>query len=272
VGSVFSPYYAWAGRRDPDNHCAINVALYGPGVERWSMTERGRGALARDAASLAIGPSALSFDGAALTIDIAEIAVPLPRRLQGRVRLLPTALPERRFTLDAAGRHRWMPIAPTAHVEVDFSHPACRWRGHGYCDTNAGDEPLHRAFTSWDWSRADVATGTAVLYDMLARDGARASIAVRYDKAGRTEDFAPPPRIRLKDTLWRLSRQTQADPGQPVVIRRTLEDTPFYARSELTTHLLGETVSAMHESLSLDRLDTPIVRAMLPFRMPRRLF
>ena len=30
VGSVFSPYYAWTGRRDPLNHCAVNVALYGP--------------------------------------------------------------------------------------------------------------------------------------------------------------------------------------------------------------------------------------------------
>ena len=29
VGSVFSPYYAWRGRRDPLDHCAINVALYG---------------------------------------------------------------------------------------------------------------------------------------------------------------------------------------------------------------------------------------------------
>ena len=34
IGSVFSPYYAWARRRgpaDPLNHCALNVALYGTG-------------------------------------------------------------------------------------------------------------------------------------------------------------------------------------------------------------------------------------------------
>jgi hypothetical protein len=43
VGSVFSPYYHWAGRRDPDDHVCINVALYRPGGNRWSMTERGRG-------------------------------------------------------------------------------------------------------------------------------------------------------------------------------------------------------------------------------------
>ena len=43
VGSVFSPYYAWARQRgaaDPVNHCALNVGLYGRRAARWSMTER----------------------------------------------------------------------------------------------------------------------------------------------------------------------------------------------------------------------------------------
>ena len=31
IGSVFSPWYRWSGRRDPANHCCINVATYGPG-------------------------------------------------------------------------------------------------------------------------------------------------------------------------------------------------------------------------------------------------
>jgi carotenoid 1,2-hydratase len=43
IGSVFSPYYAWARRRgptDPEHFCALNVALYG--VDKgWAMTERG---------------------------------------------------------------------------------------------------------------------------------------------------------------------------------------------------------------------------------------
>ena len=37
IGSVFSPYYAWSGRTDPYNHCAINLALYGPRSSRWAM-------------------------------------------------------------------------------------------------------------------------------------------------------------------------------------------------------------------------------------------
>jgi carotenoid 1,2-hydratase len=41
VGSVFSPYYAWArgrGRANPNNHCALNVAIYSKGQSRWAMT------------------------------------------------------------------------------------------------------------------------------------------------------------------------------------------------------------------------------------------
>ena len=30
IESVFSPWYAWSGRRDPANHCCINVVTYGP--------------------------------------------------------------------------------------------------------------------------------------------------------------------------------------------------------------------------------------------------
>jgi carotenoid 1,2-hydratase len=51
---------------------------------------------------------------------------------------------------------------------------------------------------------------------------------------------------------------------------RTLEDGPFYTRSIMATRLLGEDIELMHESLSGDRFASPVVKAMLPFRMPRR--
>ena len=47
IGSVFSPYYAWAGRRDPLDHCAFNVALYGPRASL--MGDDGTPAIGRDA-------------------------------------------------------------------------------------------------------------------------------------------------------------------------------------------------------------------------------
>ena len=55
----------------------------------------------------------------------------------------------------------------------------------------------------------------------------------------------------------------------------TFEDTPFYARSMIKSHLLGEEVISMHETLNVKRLESNIVQFMLPWRMPRnptRLF
>ena len=89
LGSVFSPYYAWSGRRDPLDHCAFNVALYGPRSARWAMTERRRRALLRTPDRLQIGPSAMAFDGQDVVYRIDETCVPLPRRLRGAVRLTP---------------------------------------------------------------------------------------------------------------------------------------------------------------------------------------
>ena len=67
-----------------------------------------------------------------------------------------------------------------------------------------------------------------------------------------------------------IARGTRADDPARTRVRRTLEDTPFYARSVLSQRLLGEDVTAVHESLSLDRFRTRWVQALLPFRMPRR--
>jgi carotenoid 1,2-hydratase len=246
------------------------VALYGEGVRRWTMTERGRSALSRDAGSLCIGPSALRWDGSALVLDLAEVCAPIPRRVQGRIKVMPEGLSTRAFALDAAGRHHWMPIAPVARIEADFRHPGLRFTGHGYWDTNSGAEPLSAGFRAWTWSRAALADGTVVLYDTIEASGARRSLAVSYDRTGEAHEFEPPPRVSLPTSFWRVPRETQADAGHPVRIRRTLEDTPFYTRTELETHLLGQPAVAVHESLAASRVDTTLVRLMLPWRMPRR--
>jgi carotenoid 1,2-hydratase len=171
VGSVFSPYYASAFARygaavDAENHCAINVALYGAAGKRWAMTERGRGSLHRDRERLSIGPSLLKWTGQHLEIKLDEVCVPIPRRVRGTVRLYPDALSDFSTSLDDAGRHRWGPIAPCARIEVDMLHPAISWRGSAYFDCNEGDEPVSRPFKAWDWWRARLANGsTAVIYD-----------------------------------------------------------------------------------------------------------
>ena len=81
IGSVFSPYYVWSRTRDPNDHCALNVAPYGERQHLWSMTERRRGAVTAAAKELVIGPSAMQWDGNALTITIDEVAAPVPRRI-----------------------------------------------------------------------------------------------------------------------------------------------------------------------------------------------
>ena len=67
-----------------------------------------------------------------------------------------------------------------------------------------------------------------------------------------------------------MDRRTQAD--DPSSLVATLEDTPFYARSHIRTKLLGVETEAMHESLALGRLRSPIIKSLLPWRMPRQFW
>lgn len=274
VGSVFSPYYARARRRgdgDPENHCALNVALYGDGGKRWALTERSRSALRRSAASLAIGPSALEWDGTTLVIHVNEITAPLPTRVRGTVRLHPSHATGHTYFLDGVGRQRWSPLAPCSRVEVALDRPGLRWSGSAYLDSNAGDAPLEHDFVRWDWSRAPMNGGTAILYDVTRRTEDHRVLALRCDGSGRIEEFDPPPRAALPPgMIWRIPRHTRADSGATPTVTQTLEDTPFYARSVVATRLLGQSVTALHESLSLDRFRSGWVHMLLPFRMPRR--
>jgi carotenoid 1,2-hydratase len=234
------------------------------------MTERGRNQLSRSARELHIGPSSVAWDGNCLTVRIDEIGAPIPRRVRGVVRVHPKALTDRQVQLDANGRHRWWPIAPESRVEVEMTEPGLHWAGDGYHDTNDGDEPLEAGFREWDWSRMKLRQGSAVLYDVTHRDGGRRSLALRFDGRGGTELFEPPPSIPLPSTFWwRIPRATRTDADSIARVAETLEDTPFYARSTVCGQILGEPVTAFHESLSLTRFDTRWVQMLLPFRMPR---
>ena len=276
VGSVFSPYYASAFKSQgaavrADNHCAINVALYSTGQRRWTMTERNRSSVQRDAEHLRIGPSQLAWRGDHLEIDLNEISVPIPQRVRGAVRVYPDALCHYVNALDDQGKHRWGPIAPCARVEVDLINPGLRWQGNAYLDSNEGEEPVTVPFKTWDWSRARMLDGsTAVIYDVTQLSGARTLLAERFKPDGSWESFEPAPkREALAQTLWRIDRGIRADAASTTKVIETLEDTPFYTRSLLQTRLLGEPVTAVHETLQPQRLKSRAVQMMLPFRMPR---
>jgi len=266
VGSVFSPYYAWRGRLDPENHCALNVALYGP-EKRWAMTERGREGLRRSTDSFVVGASALAWDGKGLDIFINERCAPLPRRLYGRVRLEAETLNERTFPLETSGGHVWRPIAPLARVDAEFFAPQQKWSGHGYFDTNRGDEPLEAGFSRWTWSRARTARGAQVFYEAERRREDPLGLALRFAGDGGVFEETAPPIVELPNSRWRVPRRTRGD--GPARVAATLEDTPFYARSRVAHRVHGEAVLSMHESLDLERFANPLVKCMLPFRMPR---
>jgi carotenoid 1,2-hydratase len=269
IGSVFSPYYAWSGWADPYRHCAVNVALYGPRGARWAMTERGRDRLRRSRDVLAIGPSSLEWRNGALVIRVDEIAAPIPRRIRGNIVIQPQAINLREFTLESQGCHVWRPIAPIARASVELETPNIHWRGHAYFDTNGGDEPLEKAFSYWTWSRSRLGSGAAIFYDAERRRAAPLSWALRFNAAGEVTTLEPPPVATLPTTKWFISRRTHADDSVARVCR-SLEDTPFYARSLISSRFDGSPVEWVHETLSLKRFAHPVVRLMLPFRMPRR--
>lgn len=272
VGSVFSPYYAWSGRNDPLNHCAVNVALYGRRHRRWAMTERGRRRVRLGPDEIAIGPSHVHWDGTSLTANLCETGMPLPHAVRGRVRLTPRVVNDRFFAIDRAGAHQWRPVAPMADVEVDFDAPALSWRGTGYFDMNFGNAPLEDAFRYWDWSRLHQKNGiTSLSYTADLRSGEQTSHALRFHPDGRLETATHPPPTDLGATrIFGIRRRTHALDTSPMTLGATLEDTPFYSRSTLSTRIDGQWASGVHESLDADRLRKTLVKLMLPFRMPRR--
>ena len=235
------------------------------------MTERPQGAVSRTAREFVVGPSAMSWNGDALTVDINELTVPHFGRIRGKVTVRPVALSDKVFRLDRHGGHLWHPMAPSARIEVALDRPSIRWRGEGYLDANWGERPLEEDFACWDWSRAPVGRGAGVLYAVERRDGSHKSYGLLFRRSGACELFEPPPRVKLKTTRWGIPRATSTEAECSAGVLETLEDGPFYARSKISSRLLGEDVVAMHESLRLDRFGTQWVKVLLPFRMPRAL-
>lgn len=270
VGSVFSPYYAWKKWREPEDHCALNVAVYGS-KRRWAMTERRRGDVARSASAFEIGRSAVRQIGDKLEVDINERTAPFAGTVRGRVTVTLPRRNDRTFALDAGKEHFWRPICPSAKVDVSLSSPALSWSGRGYVDTNYGGGPLERAFEYWDWSRTPLRDGGArIRYVADGVDGQRTSLALAFDPGGAVSEMQADADDDLPATsIWRIPRRTGSGlSGTPRIVQ-TLEDTPFYSRSLLESRSEDEGLT-VHESLSGARLRNGIVKAMLPFRMPRR--
>ena len=270
IGSVFSPWYAWSGRRDPANHCCINVVTYGPGG-RFTMTDRGRAALRQSRDALVVGPSQMRWENGALVIDINELSgLPLISRVQGQIRLTPSAVTGVEAMLTPDASHIWRPFAPSARIEVDLTQGS-KWSGHGYFDANFGNAALEADFRRWTWGRYPrSAGGTTCFYDGIRADGSTLELGLDIAANGEVQEITPPPLTRFARTRWLVARDTRSDAGFQPRQEMALLDAPFYSRSLVRTRLDGEEVVGVHEALDLRRFASPLVKPMLALRVPRR--
>ncbi|MEM1100925.1 MAG: carotenoid 1,2-hydratase, partial [Pseudomonadota bacterium] len=258
IGSVFSPWYAWSGRRHPQNHCCINVATYGAGG-RFTMTDRGASALRLSADRFEVGPSSMSWTGDELVIDINEVSSPpLISRVQGQVRVKPAAMTEVEMPLTPDGAHVWRPFAPTSSISVELGAPGWQWQGHGYFDANFGTRALEQDFSFWSWGRYPLGDGSACFYDADRLDGSQLATAIRFDADGGAEVMSrTPPLTRFRRSLWAVKRETRADEGYLPHQVQNMLDAPFYSRSAVRTRIEGEETVGVHEALDLRRFRSP---------------
>ena len=270
IGSVFSPWYAWSGRRRPENHVCINVATYGPGG-RFTMTDRGVGALRQSADCLTVGPSSMRWERGQLIVEIDEIgAPPLISRVRGRVTVTPRALTGVELPLTPDGAHVWRPFAPDCAIKVDLDAPGWQWSGHGYFDANFGTRALEDDFSRWTWGRFPHSKGATCFYDATRRDGSTLALGVQFNGMGQAREITPPPKARLPRSLWALPRDTRADAGTTPRQMLSMLDAPFYCRSAVRTVIDGEQTTGVHEALDLDRFRSALLKPMLAVRVPRR--
>ncbi len=269
IGSVFSPWYRWSGRRDPQNHCCINVATYGP-KGRFAMTDRGRSALRQSEDAFEVGPSSIRWEGDRLVIEVNEISSPpLISRMKGRITLHPETLFGQTHDLTPDGSHQCQPFAPIARIEVDLE-PGHRWQGHGYFDANFGTAALEADFDYWTWGRFPNRGGATCFYDATLRDGSTQTTALHFCADGRMEEIIPPPQTRFARSLWAVRRETRADAGFMPRQELAMLDAPFYARAAVRTSIEGAQTVGVHEALDLRRFASPLLKPMLAVRVPRR--
>ncbi|MFK7876790.1 MAG: carotenoid 1,2-hydratase [Paracoccaceae bacterium] len=270
IGSVFSPWYRWSGRKNPQNNVCINVATYGPGG-RFTMTDRGQSALRQTASRLEVGPSMMRWENDTLVIDIDEISSPpLVSRIRGQITITPEAVTSVELPLTPDGAHIWRPFAPRSRIDVNIDRPGWQWQGEGYFDANFGTRALEDDFSYWTWGRYPTADGATCFYDAERLDGTTLAAAFAFDGAGCARDIDLPPKVPMRRSLWAVKRETRADAGyQPRQVQNML-DAPFYSRSAVRTKLDGVETVGVHEALDLTRFRSPLLKPMLAVRVPRR--
>ena len=270
IGSVFSPWYRWSGRKNPQNHVCINVATYGKGG-RFTMTDRGASALRQTASRLEVGPSMMRWEDDTLVIDIDEVSSPpLISRMRGQIRVIPSAMTNVELALTPDDSHIWRPFAPRSRIEVDIDRPGWQWTGEGYFDANFGTRALEEDFSYWTWGRYPTGNGATCFYDATRLDGSELAAGFQFDEAGNATSIPLPPKAPIRRSLWAVKRETRGDAGTQARQVQNMLDAPFYSRAAVETTLNGERTTGVHEALDLTRFRSPLIKPMLAVRVPRR--
>ncbi|MDU8910932.1 carotenoid 1,2-hydratase [Aestuariicoccus sp. MJ-SS9] len=270
IGSVFSPWYRWSGRKDPENHVCINVATYGPGG-RFTMTDRGRSALRQSPRRFDVGPSSMRWESGQLIVDVNEISgPPLIGRVRGQIRVTPRAVTHVELPLTPDGAHIWRPFGPVSDIEVDLEAPGWQWSGHGYFDANFGTRALEEDFAYWTWGRFPHRGGSTCFYDATRLDGSELGAGFHFDPDGTAQEIALPEKLGFRRSFWAVKRETRGDAGAKPRQVMNMLDAPFYSRSMVETTLDGTTSVGVHEALDLTRFRSPWLKPMLAVRVPRR--
>ena len=273
IGSVFSPWYKWSGRKQPQNNVCLNIATYGK-KSRFTMTDRGRSALIQEPHKLTIGPSSLTWDQSKkeLIININEVSsLPLVSKLKGTITLKPSGITNVELPLTKEGTHIWRPFAPTADIEVNLNKTEWQWKGHGYFDANFGTRALEQDFDYWTWGRFPVGTGTSCFYDLELRNKEKYQFEYHFESDGIAKDITNAPKnIKFSKSLWGIKRQTRCDSRSKPKQVKSLLDAPFYSRATVSTSIKGKSTIGVFEALDLKRFRNPLLMFMLAVRVPRR--
>lgn len=265
VGAVFSPRYVGAEERGerPDTHCAVNFALYqkGRGVF-WTFSHYG--ALQRDEDTLRIGRSTWRWqsDGG-VRIDVDErSAVFGTDRLTARLSLSPDS-PGPLMPLPLGSGHLWQPLAPRCSARLAVSSRGIDEHGHGYADTNHGEEPLGVSLPGWHWTRVHAEERTHIHY---ALPGPHSYMVTAERDRLWYEQVPSEETPSLEATRWGLrvprSFRVGDAPNAVFAPARLLESSPFYARLE--AHAPG--AHALGEVADFRRFRSPWIRWMAHFR------
>ncbi len=274
LGSVFSPRYARARLKgvacDPLDYCAINLALNTPKHRRWVMSEYARTQVERGEHALRIGGTHIELGARGMRVDFSELSAPVPRALIGTIELSFDDVLSTSYALDSRAQHFWSPIAPVARAQVTLSSPQIRFSGSAYVDSNWGQCALEDSFERWQWHRSTRDGQTEIVYDVHERGAEVTQRAWLFDTKGAVDI----PRrsqaeacVDLGSTRWGMTRSLRSARDVQVRLERTLEDTPFYARSLVGFRRCSEAWHGVHETLSLERFSRRWVRRLLPFKM-----